>query len=310
MEDAHEAHPNIADGVSFYFVCDGHSGRGIADLSAKLLPQAIRESDPKRLHSAPASLLTDIFVKCDRDMFKMTARNRGREGGATCVAACSIGNDLYLANLGDSRAVLSEAGKAIQLTKDHKPTDPQEAQRVRDMGGCIAFGRVGGCLAITRAFGDYELKGGDRVLQEGAPIPVSNVPEISHIQLSATAEFLILGCDGIWDVLSSQEAVTKCREFIAKGPQKMAQELVKYSLDRGTTDNVSALIVVFSERRDDAQQANGTRNGAQPYANNGYQQPGHAATARAQRTYGGPGPAPVSPGNGPFHAATARKRPH
>eukprot|EP01063_Lacrimia_lanifica_P011320 TRINITY_DN1812_c0_g2_i1.p1 TRINITY_DN1812_c0_g2~~TRINITY_DN1812_c0_g2_i1.p1 ORF type:complete len:594 (+),score=182.66 TRINITY_DN1812_c0_g2_i1:133-1782(+) len=251
MEDVHAAHQGLMDKVSLYFVCDGHSGRATADMAEQLLPQLLRDIPMKDLHSKTAQSLAEWFVKVDRAIFKNMRRLRTREGGAAAVAAVTIGNELFIANLGDSRAVLCDGGHAIALTKDHKPTDQAEAQRVMQSGGIIALGRVGGSLAITRAFGDFELKGRDKVL-ESTSLPVSNVPDISHISLTTTCEFLILACDGVWDVLKCQDAVSICREHISKGPTKMAQALARASLEHGSMDNITVLVIMFSQCDDTA----------------------------------------------------------
>ena len=67
---------------------------------------------------------------------------------------------LYVANLGDTRAVMSKNGIAERMSYDHRGTDPAEIERVKSCGGVVVDGRAGGTLAITRAFGDHSLKKG------------------------------------------------------------------------------------------------------------------------------------------------------
>merc|ERR1719215_1000684 len=111
---------------------------------------------------------------------------------------------VYTAHLGDSRAVLSRGGKATRLTSvtDHKATDPLEGKRVIEAGGKIINDRVNGMLAMTRALGDFLLK--MPVLPNDV---VSNVPDISSTDLSREDNFIILACDGLWDVMNDQQAV-------------------------------------------------------------------------------------------------------
>eukprot|EP01062_Namystynia_karyoxenos_P068664 TRINITY_DN6358_c0_g1_i1.p1 TRINITY_DN6358_c0_g1~~TRINITY_DN6358_c0_g1_i1.p1 ORF type:complete len:472 (+),score=82.45 TRINITY_DN6358_c0_g1_i1:82-1416(+) len=243
MEDAHVCLaplPGTLQHTHFFCVADGHSGRAVADHVAELLPAAVA----KRLSggASPPAALSEAFVSVDRDVYR---KMRGRDGGAAAVVALFCGTTLWVAWVGDCRAVLCERGSAVSLTSDHRPCDRHEQKRVEAAGGFIAFGRVGGCLAVTRAFGDYELKGGERVLSQ-AMLPVSNVPQISRFELTSHSEFLLLACDGVFDVMENADAASICREQRQRGPQRMAQAVVKSALERGTMDNVTALVVTLS----------------------------------------------------------------
>ena len=98
---------------------------------------------------------------------------------------------LYIANIGDTRAVLSKNGLAERMSYDHKGSDPAEIERVRMDGGIILEGRVGGSLAITRAFGDHGLKK-DGVIAK---------PYIKKLILRSTDKYLVVASDGVWDAL-------------------------------------------------------------------------------------------------------------
>ncbi|KAL5223171.1 hypothetical protein ABZP36_027884 [Zizania latifolia] len=81
--------------------------------------------------------------------------------GSTALAAVLVGSHLYVANVGDSRAVALNSGKAVPLSEDHKPNRKDERKRIEDAGGIIVFDytwRVGGLLAMSRAFGNRDLK--------------------------------------------------------------------------------------------------------------------------------------------------------
>jgi len=125
---------------------------------------------------------------------------------------------------------------AMPLSYAHVASDAKEAARIKAAGGCVFAGRVGGCLAVSRAFGDYALKPGGGV---------SCVPHQQHVLLTSAHKFLIIGCDGIWDVMDAQTAVDAVAAL--RDAQQMADKLVALALKRGTTDNVSCMVVRFQE---------------------------------------------------------------
>lgn len=140
---------------------------------------------------------------------------------------------VYIANLGDTRAVLSKNGFAERMSYDHRGTDPGEVDRVKSGGGVVLDGRVGGTLAITRAFGDHSLKK-DGVIAK---------PFIKKHVIRTSDKFLIIASDGVWDSMEDQDAVNYCKEeFTTKD---IAQAIVKGALDRGSKDNTSCLVLRF-----------------------------------------------------------------
>ncbi|OAX81375.1 hypothetical protein ACJ72_04288 [Emergomyces africanus] len=143
---------------------------------------------------------------------------------------------LYTANVGDARVVLCRNGKALRLSYDHKGSDENEGKRISNAGGLILNNRVNGVLAVTRALGDSYMKD----LVTGHPYTTETViqPE--------TDEFLILACDGLWDVCSDQEAVDLIRG--TEDPQLASKILVDHALSRFSTDNLSCMIVRFDTK--------------------------------------------------------------
>jgi len=143
---------------------------------------------------------------------------------------------LYTANVGDARIVLCRNGRALRLSYDHKGSDEQEGRRVANAGGLILNNRVNGVLAVTRALGDAYMKD----LVTGHPYTTETViqPE--------TDEFLILACDGLWDVCSDQEAVDLIRNI--QDPQAASKQLVDHALARFSTDNLSCMVIRFDNK--------------------------------------------------------------
>jgi protein phosphatase PTC2/3 len=134
--------------------------------------------------------------------------------GSTAVLILIIGAHIFCANVGDSRAVLSQNGVAHSLSLDHKASRPDEAKRIHREEGNIEFGRVWGRLAITRAFGDFEFK--LIIDKEGKSIRknfITSEPEIRRYDFSPFKdEFIVIASDGIFDKFASQEAVDFIRE--------------------------------------------------------------------------------------------------
>jgi len=139
---------------------------------------------------------------------------------------------LYSANAGDARGVLCRAGKAVRLTYDHKGSDKQEAKRITDAGGFVMSGRVNGVLAVTRSLGDSSMKEF-----------VVGAPYTTETELCQEDEFLILACDGLWDVITDQGAIELVRDI--EDAQEASQVLLKHALDNHTTDNVTAIVIRF-----------------------------------------------------------------
>ncbi|BGP05678.1 mgpp2cl-1, protein phosphatase 2C-like protein 1 [Rhodotorula toruloides] len=137
---------------------------------------------------------------------------------------------LYTANVGDARAVLSRGGKAVRLTYDHKGSDMREAKRISDAGGFVLNNRVNGVLAVTRSLGDSSMK----EFVVGAPFTTETT-------LGPEDDYLIVACDGLWDVCSDQEAVDLIHDI--DDPQEASQILLDHALNQFSSDNLSILVV-------------------------------------------------------------------
>lgn len=147
-------------------------------------------------------------------------------------AGISFRRVLYTANVGDARAVLSRGGRAVRLTYDHKGSDLQEAIRIKDAGGFVMDDRVNGVLAVTRSLGDNSMK--DFVVGK---------PYTTETALGDEDSFLIIACDGLWDVTSDQEAVDLIQHV--EDAQEAARVLLKHALSNFSTDNVSVMVIRF-----------------------------------------------------------------
>ena len=125
--------------------------------------------------------------------------------------------EIICANSGDSRCVLSNSGKAIEMSIDHKPDLSTEKSRIEKAGGFVEDNRVKGVLNLSRSLGDLEYKGDKSLTVENQMITC--VPEIKVEKLKPTHDFIVIACDGIWDCLTSQECITMTRDYL-NGPGK------------------------------------------------------------------------------------------
>jgi len=154
-----------------------------------------------------------------------------------------IDRNMIIANAGDCRAVLGRRGRAIEMSKDQKPNCISERLRIEKLGGVVYDGYLNGQLSVSRALGDWHMKG-----PKGSACPLSAEPELQEILLTEDDEFLIMGCDGLWDVMSNQGAVTMARKelMIHNDPQRCSRELVREALKRNSCDNLTVIVVCFS----------------------------------------------------------------
>uniref|UniRef100_A0A0E0FPM0 protein-serine/threonine phosphatase n=2 Tax=Oryza TaxID=4527 RepID=A0A0E0FPM0_ORYNI len=176
----------------------------------------------------------ETYRKTDSD-FLDAETNINREDGSTASTAIFVGNHIYVANVGDSRTVMSKAGKAIALSSDHKPNRKDERKRIENAGGVVTWSgtwRVGGVLAMSRAFGNRFLK--RFVVAE---------PEVQEQEIDDDLEFLILASDGLWDVVSNEHAVAFVKA--EEGPEAAARKLAEIAFARGSTDNITCIVVKF-----------------------------------------------------------------
>ena len=138
-------------------------------------------------------------------------------------------------------------GQIIELTEPHKPDREDEKLRIEQQGGvvtCYDTWRVNGTLAVSRAIGDPEHK----------PYVISE-PEIKEIVLDGSEDFLVLGCDGLWDQISPEEATTLVYQYLCENghddvvsaAENVASYLCTQAKEEGSSDNITTIVVFFKE---------------------------------------------------------------
>jgi len=228
-------------------VFDGHSGAQAAQIAASRVPTVVDE------HLAEAKL--DVS---DTDGISRVVRaaclafdhelDVDDTSGCTAIMALITKSHIFVANIGDSRAVLSVEGEALAMSYDHKPSNTEESERVAAAGGYVLNGRVEGLLAVSRAFGDFRFKGTPDKRPEEQP--VSPEPDIRVRARGEGVEFLVLACDGVWDVMSNDEVIGYVHDSIASDMESwsdICESIVDHCLELGSKDNMSMAIVNLPE---------------------------------------------------------------
>lgn len=235
---------------AFYGVFDGHGG---PDAAAYIKRHALRflfedgnfpqasVADNDFMVSVENSV-REAFLLADLALAEDCSINSS--SGTTALTALVFGKLLLVANAGDCRAVLCRKGEAVDMSQDHRPIHAAERERVEQSGGFVEDGYLNGVLSVTRALGDWDLK-----MPRGSPSPLIAEPEFRQAVLTEDDEFLIIGCDGIWDVMSSQRAVSIVRKGLRRhdDPERCARELVMEALRLNTFDNLTVIVICFSD---------------------------------------------------------------
>ncbi|KAJ0029986.1 hypothetical protein Pint_12722 [Pistacia integerrima] len=236
---------NSTDGPSaFYGMFDGHGGKHAADFACNNLPRFIVEDEafPKEIEK----VVTSAFLQTDNAFAEACSLDAALASGTTALAALVVGRSLLVANAGDCRAVLCRRGKAIEMSRDHKPICIREKMRIEASGGYVYDGYLNGQLNVARALGDWHMEGMKGT--DGGPL--SAEPECMTTKLTEEDEFLIIACDGIWDVFRSQNAVDFARRRLQEhnDPVMCSKDVVDEALKRKSGDNLAVVVVCFQSQ--------------------------------------------------------------
>ena len=240
-EDKHEhiinkdIHP-----INFFAVYDGHGGKTVSNfLKKNLCKYYINKIDIKYFSKSNYEIIKNYTNKVYERLQHMLLKKHPRISqicGSTACVGIQYNNDLWIINVGDSRAIkCNKSNIAEQLSLDHKPNNPLEKNRIEQLGGKIDFDgfdwRING-LSLSRAFGDNDC------------IPyVNNTPDIFKYELASDDKFIIFACDGLYDVLSNQDIVDFILDlFNNLFTGNYAKELAEYAYKKGSSDNITVII--------------------------------------------------------------------
>ena len=274
MEDAHITNLNVDRGTAIFGVFDGHGGKEVAIFTARhiatelVLNSSFQSGNTERA-LAETFLRMDVLLRTVegiKEVFKIckglpdsspvdlnVAKAENNYAGCTAVVALLQGSRLFVANAGDSRCVLARRGVAIEMSTDHKPDNPEELARIKAAGSYVAEGRVNGAINLSRSIGDLEYKNVPSFPPERQAVTAA--PEIKNIALTQEDDFLVLCCDGIWDILTSQACVDFIYERLeSRTLGQICEDLCDRCMAHSTSenegrgcDNMTAIIVAWNK---------------------------------------------------------------
>ncbi|VFQ68843.1 unnamed protein product [Cuscuta campestris] len=246
MEDRHFLIPNMCDtqDIHVFGILDGHRGAAAAEFSAGALPEILRSLGSRDRFQCPSKALTESFIQTDIAFRHELSSQKKCKGaikkdfhpGCTAIVALIVKNKLVVANAGDCKTILCRAGHPYVLSRDHVASCAEERERVTRAGIEVKWQvdtwRVGSAaLQVTRSIGDDDLKPA-----------VTAEPEISETILCGDDEYIVMGSDGLWDVVTEEEVVGIIRDTV-KEAGMCCKRLATEAAERGSQDNITVIVV-------------------------------------------------------------------
>ena len=278
--------------ISYFGIFDGHGGEECSEFLKNNYMNYLVENA-----NFPFDIklsMIESFQKIEDDFFKLKCKDNledSDKSGSCALVSVIFDNKIYIANIGDSRAIMSIGGgtKVRQLTADQKPDNIKEFERALKNGSKIylddnddpdrdeskiefikdkaelekmkeikenskeekIFRVYPSDLAVMRTVGDIKAK---KKEFGGIPGTIINIPEVYIFDINSSDDFIVMGCDGIFDDLSNQEIVnaawtvfkhraTEKNYDIHELTQEACDLVIKFGLEKQTTDNLSCIII-------------------------------------------------------------------
>jgi integrin-linked kinase-associated serine/threonine phosphatase 2C len=252
MEDQHVTAKSEKQPIHFFGVYDGHGGTKCAEYLRDKLHTIVLENDEVRTN--PQQVLREGIAKVEKEFTEFSRESKDCSGSTAAVALVVNGDTLVTANVGDSEIVLCRGGQPVVLTTRHVPSNQGEESRILAAGGRMFRHRVGHpkfnpefvSLGVSRAIGDIGFKLDEYT--DGKQSGVIADADTRLTRLTPEDSFLIMACDGLWDVCSYADVVKSCTDLLAQGKagQEITDALVADALLKGSTDNVTCMFIGLS----------------------------------------------------------------
>merc|ERR1712153_262164 len=250
MEDAHIQMFGLGQhrDINLFGVFDGHGGSYAAQFTAAKLAENIlntsqwNDSEVMAVETLGEALRQAALDLDLRD--EPPVRSGEDHSGTTAVFGLVTSTHIIIANIGDSRSVLGTGGRTVPMSFDHKPNNTTEEKRIVEAGGLVSLKRVNGDLAVSRALGDFSYKQCSHL--PAVAQQVSPEADLTVMERTAEDEFLILACDGIWDVMTNEQSTQYFREALQNGSsEKACEDLLDECLLKQSRDNMTVILVTL-----------------------------------------------------------------
>jgi protein phosphatase 2C family protein 2/3 len=229
--------------VGLFAVFDGHGGPAVSKMLEKEMPRMLKSRTKTPNEAGLRKAIKEVFLDVDEKIIR-----RKMKGGSTGVVAMVTDDKLIVGSVGDSRCLVCDNGKKYEMTRDHEIDDSEEEERILQAGYRPYIDsdnelRIEG-LNMSRSFGDIELKKNVSLgMTEQAVIAV---PRIRSMELRSTLEFMVVACDGVFEVMTNQDVVSYVRKALkSRTAEATACGLAKKAIKKGSNDNVSVIVVNF-----------------------------------------------------------------
>lgn len=208
--------------LSIYGILDGHGGDFTSAFTAfQISNNLTRIMELPFTRETVFHMIKSIFA---------CVKSVNVKDGSTMNVAFRKGNDLIIANIGDSRSIIIRNDGSIKFqTKDHTNSTRSEFNRIRKQGGNIINNRVGGRIGLARSLGDLTVKG------------VSPSPDITKLTIDENDKWLVVGCDGLFDYISPDMIQEVAQTAV--DPYVFAYDLRDRAYSQNEKDNISVLVV-------------------------------------------------------------------
>ena len=234
---------NIKD-INFFALYDGHGGKEISKALSDILP--VYFIDKRLTYPLDKKYVKAAYNHVESLLEAKIPKAKVCGSTALTVSHYKSGQSQYIdiTNLGDCRAVMCRGNQSFTLTQDHRPLRPEEKKRIEKLGGKVVFDGEDWRVkeySVSRSFGDVNAK----------PF-LSHEPDLYRYKIEPTDKFVVMGCDGLWDYVCEQDVISFIlSKTYDKGKKKtesiktIARDLGRLALKKGSTDNVSIIIIYF-----------------------------------------------------------------